>query len=150
MNSIAQASTATPEPRAQHSSTDEQGVAVTYQAAGVYVAREIYAEALKQTNPAKTLDDICDALPEVMPQVVKAMGTAPSVAAALLPGVTDRLEAFTAVERARVDAGDGYGYLFDYLADGLSKGADPKAVRAQALAAPGRIRELAAQAEGAA
>lgn len=119
---------------------------LTHQAAAVLVARDMYAEALKQDNPAASLDDICDALPKVMPQVFQELGTAPDLAAALLPEVTDRVWAFTAVEHARAEAGDGYGYLFDYLADGLRKGADPHTIRKAALDAPKRIRELAAEA----
>lgn len=116
---------------------------LTHQAAAVLVARDMYAEALKQDNPAATLDDICDALPEVMPDVLKDMGTAPDLAAALLPEVTDRMWAFTAVEHARIQAGDGYGYIFDYLAEGLRKGADPHTIRKAALDTPKRLRALA-------
>jgi hypothetical protein len=120
---------------------------ITYEAGAVYVATAIYDEALATTNPAKTLDDIADALPEVMPGVFKTMGTAPDTAAALLPAINDRIWAFTAIEHARVEAGDGYGYLFDLLVNNLRVGADPHTVRSTALAAPGRIRALAEQKE---
>ncbi len=116
---------------------------LTYQAAAVYVTGQIYDEAVKTSNPAATLDDIADALPEVMPDVFRAQGTSPDLAAVLLPEVTNRVWAFTAIEHARTEAGDGHGYLFDWLAEKLRAGADPHTVRTAALDAPGKIRALA-------
>jgi len=121
---------------------------ITYEAGAIYVACKIYDEALATSSPAETLDDIADAIPEIMPGIFKDMGTAPDLAAVLLPSVTDRIWAFTVVEYARVEAGDGYGYLFDLLAESLRKGADPHVIRRDALAAPKRLRELAEQAGG--
>lgn len=119
---------------------------LTCQAAAVLVAREIYAEALTHDNPAAVLADVCDALPEVMPKVFNDMGTDPDKAAALYPEIANRMWAFTAIEHSRTEAGDGYGYVFDLLADNLKAGGDPHAIRTDALAVPGRIRELAEQA----
>jgi hypothetical protein len=118
--------------------TDE--TRLTYKAGAAYLANELYTQALKEDNPAKTLDNIADDLPTVMPEVFKTLGTAPDLAAALLPEIKNLVWAYTAIEYARREAGDGYGYLFDYLAEGLSKGADPHIIRRDALAAPGRIR----------
>lgn len=115
---------------------------LTYRAAALYLARETYAEALKQDDPAAALDDICDALPEVMPQVFQEKGTDPALAKALLPELADRMWAFTAVEYARTQAADHeVGYLFDLFADALKNGADPKTIRTEALATPKRLRD---------
>ncbi|TQE40256.1 hypothetical protein Sipo8835_00145 [Streptomyces ipomoeae] len=119
---------------------------ITYKAAAVYLAGKLYDQALKEASPVATLDDIANAIPEVMPEAFNAMGTAPGLAAVLLPEVTDLVWAYTAIEHARIEAGDGCDYLFDLLADGLKNGADPHIIRTDALAAPGRIRELAEQA----
>ncbi|MFI9170487.1 hypothetical protein [Streptomyces lincolnensis] len=115
---------------------------LTYRAAALYLARETYAEALKQDDPAAALDDICDALPEVMPQVFQEKATDPALAKALLPELADRMWAFTAVEYARTQAADyEVGYLFDLFADALKNGADPKTIRTEALAMPKRLRD---------
>lgn len=123
---------------------------ITALAAGLFVANAAYAEALKMPNPAATLDDICDAWPEIAPEVLGTTKTPPDVTEVLKGAVADRLWAYTAVEYSRVEAGDGYGYLFDLLVEALEKGADPHAIRETALAAPGKIRELAEQAGDAA
>ncbi|MGC9536552.1 hypothetical protein [Streptomyces sp. UG1] len=99
----------------------------TYAAAAACVAGKVYDEALGTSRPAATLDDICDTLPEVMPEVFEATGTAPEVAAVLLPEVAGRLHAFTVIEHARADIGD-YGYVCDVLADAIRRGADPQKV----------------------
>ncbi|WP_216587538.1 hypothetical protein [Streptomyces brasiliscabiei] len=119
---------------------------ITYQAGARYLADQLYIQALATANPAATLDDIADAIPKTMARVFKAMATDPEFAAALLPVVTVLVWAYNAIEYARAEAGDGYGYLFDYLAAALRNGADPHLIRRDALAAPARIRELAEQA----
>lgn len=121
---------------------------ITALAAALYVANATYAQALKMPNPAMTLDNICDALPEVMPQVLGVIKTTPELTKVLTDDITDRLWAYTAVEYARVEAGDGYGYIFDLLVEALEKGGNPHAIRADALDVPRRIRELAEQAGG--
>lgn len=121
---------------------------ITYQAAAVYVAGKVYDEAVKQDDPAKTLDDIADALPDTMASVFRTMGTDPEFREALRPAVADQIWAYTAIEYARVEAGDGYGYLFDWLVEKLRAGADPHAVRTTALDAPRRLRAIAEQAGG--
>ncbi|MBC2903995.1 hypothetical protein [Streptomyces cupreus] len=113
--------------------------------AALYIATAAYNEALTRPHPAATLDDMCDALAVIMPSllnVVKAKGGA-EYAEALQAAVADRLWAFTAIEHSRIEAGEGYGYLFDLLADSLKGGADPHMVRTTALDAPGKIRALA-------
>ncbi|MGW0914682.1 hypothetical protein ACWD1Z_23435 [Streptomyces sp. NPDC002784] len=140
MNSFAQS----PDLTAQRigSADDDQ---ITYQAAAVYVATAAYTEALTMPNPAATLDDMCDALAEIMPsllRVVKAEeGT--EFAETLQAAIAARLWAAAAIEHSRIEAGDGYGYLFDILADSLKRGADPHMIRTTALDAPGKIRALA-------
>lgn len=104
---------------------------LTYKAAALFVANKVYDQALKTDNPAKALDDMCDALPEVMPQVFHTMGTAPALAAVLLPEVANRLWAYTAVEHARAEGGTDYGYVFGVMADALKDGADPQKIRAE-------------------
>ncbi|MFG3266853.1 hypothetical protein [Streptomyces bobili] len=121
---------------------------ITALAAALYVANSVYSEALKMPNPHATLDDICDALPEVLPEILGVIKTTPELAEVLKGAIADRLWAYTAVEYARVEAGDGYGYVFDLLVEALEKGGDPHSIRADALDVPRRIRELAEQAGG--
>lgn len=116
---------------------------ITCQAAAVHIANEIHDQATATPNPAETLDDVADALPEVMPKVLAQLGTAPDLAAVLLPEVASRVWAFTVVEHARAIWDPGYVYVLDFLVDGLKKGSDPGAVRSDVH----RItRQLAAQA----
>lgn len=113
----------------------------THKAGALYIATAAYTEALTTPNPAATLDNIADALPSVMPQVFDTLGTTPDLAAALLPEIRNLVWAFNAIEYARVEAADfDCGYLFDYLAELLKKGADPHSIREDALAAPARLR----------
>lgn len=117
-------------------------------AGALYVANSVYTQALKSADPAATLDNICDALPEVMPQVLGVIKTTPELTKVLTDDVTDRLWAYAAVEYARAEAGEGYGYVFDLMVEALEKGGDPHSIRATALDVPRRIRDLAAQAGG--
>jgi len=116
---------------------------ITTVAGALCVANAVYAEALTMPNPAATLDNICDVLPEVLPQVIGILRTTPELTKLLTDDVTDRLWAYTAVEHARAEAGEGYGYVFDLLVEALKKGADPHVMRKTALDVPRRIRELA-------
>lgn len=113
---------------------------LTHLAGALFVANAVYTEALTTSNPAATLDRMCDALPEVMPNVFRNMGTEPDLAAVLLPAVADRLWAYTVVAHARTDVDDDYRYLLDLLADGLKGGADPQTVRAEVPRVVERIR----------
>lgn len=117
---------------------------ITYLAASVYLTNKLHDQALKQDNPAKTLDDIADALPEIMPGIFKDMGTAPDLAAALLPLVVDRIWAHTVVEHAKAAADPGYRYVYGILADGLRKGGDPASVRADVQRVTERLAAEAA------
>jgi hypothetical protein len=119
---------------------DDSETRVTHQAAAVYVANKAYDEALTTNNPAATLSDISDALPELLPEAFKTTGTAPDLAAALLPAIADRIWAFTAVAHARAEIGGDYGYVVDVLADSLKRGADPQAIRAEVPRVVERIR----------
>ncbi|MFM9652793.1 hypothetical protein [Streptomyces galilaeus] len=119
---------------------------MTALAGALYVANSVYTEALKSANPAATLDNICDALPEVMPEVLGVIKATPELIKVLTDDVADRLWAYTVVEYARVEAGDGYGYVFDLMVEALEKGGDPHSIRAAALGVPAKIRELAAEA----
>ncbi|MDX3708763.1 hypothetical protein PV733_07215 [Streptomyces europaeiscabiei] len=113
---------------------------LNHKAVAVYLARLLHDQALAEDNPAKTLDDIADSLPEVMPEVFAEMGTAPDLAALLLPEVADRMWAFTVVAHARAEVGDDYGYVFDILADNVRNGRDPQAVRAEVPRVVEKIR----------
>ncbi|MDX2829469.1 hypothetical protein [Streptomyces scabiei] len=113
---------------------------LTHKAAAVYLANELYTQALTQDDPAKTLDDIADALPDVMPAVFKATGTSEQLAAALLPEVADRIWAFVVVAHARAEVGDDYGYVLDVLADNVRHGRDPQAVRDEVPQVVAKIR----------
>ncbi|WP_157878002.1 hypothetical protein [Streptomyces torulosus] len=125
---------------------DEQRT--TALAAALWIARYGYAQAITSPNPAARLDDMCDAVAELWDDITPTLptefaGVDLEFAKTMQAAVADRLWAFTAVEYARIEAGDGYGYLFDLLADGLKGGADPQTIRTAALDAPRRIRELA-------
>jgi hypothetical protein len=121
---------------------------ITALAGALYVANAAYTEALKMPNTAAALDDICDALPEVLPQVLGVIKTTPELTEVLKDAIADRLWAYTAIEYSRTEAGDGYGYIFDLMVEALEKGANPHDVRTTALDVPRRIRDLAEQAGG--
>jgi hypothetical protein len=109
---------------------DEQRITVL--AAAVYISNAAYAEALQTTDPAATLDEMCDVVAEIVPNICKLVRTpADSVfAETMRAAIADRLRAFTVVEHARTTWDPGYRYVLDVLVDGLKKGADPASVRA--------------------
>ncbi|MGW6924486.1 hypothetical protein ACWGA9_24895 [Streptomyces sp. NPDC054950] len=113
---------------------------ITALAGALYVACAAYTEALTTDSPAKTLDDICDAWPEVAPKALRILGNSPELADVLRDAVADRLWAFAVIEYSRVEAGDGFDYLFDFLAEKLRAGVDPHSVRTVALGVPERLR----------
>lgn len=115
-------------------------IRLTHKAAAVYLANELYAQALTQDNPAATLDDIADALNDVMPAVFKTLGTDEQLAAVLLPEVADRIWAFVVVAHARAEVGAGYEYVLDILADNVRHGRDPQAVRDEVPQVVAKIR----------
>lgn len=138
------------EHAADDEATFDRDRLITCQAAALYVANVAYKAALGDSRPAKSLDNMCDALPEIMTEITAQVSKSFKVtdadaefAETLRACIADRLWAYAAVEHARLDAGDGYGYLFDLLADNLRNGADPHDTRETALAAPKRIRDLA-------
>lgn len=124
--------------------------AITYRAAGLYVAICAYNEALTKPNPSVTLDNMCDGLAEIMTEIMATVSKAFKVtdahmefAETLRASIADRLAAFNAIEFARSECGDGYGYVFDLLADGVKNGGDPHIARHTALDMPKRLREIA-------
>ncbi|MEV5792684.1 hypothetical protein [Streptomyces sp. NPDC052192] len=121
----------------------------TIAAAGLYVAGAAYEEALRHPDLVATLDNMCDGLAEIAPDIARVLKTEANseFAEALRAATIAPLWAFTAIERGRAEAGDGYGYLFDLLADSLRGGANPDVVRTTALGAPARIRDLAEHAD---
>lgn len=131
----------------QESTRTNNDTNINYKAGALYIATELYAQALATKNPSETLDAVADDLPTVMPEVFKILGTDEALAAGLLPEIKNLVWAFNAIEYARTEAADhGCGYLFDYLAELLKKGADPHRIRDDALAAPARLRALAERA----
>lgn len=70
----------------------------------------------------------------------KDKDTAPERAAVMLPAVTDRVWAYSVVEQARAEADEGYGYVFDLMADSLKHGTDPQAIRAEVPRVVGKLR----------
>jgi hypothetical protein len=118
---------------------------ITVVAAAAYVTGKVYAAALKEPDPAAMLDDVCNVLPQVLPQVCKKTIAQRGAAfvEAMRAEVADRLWAFAAIEHTRTTVGDGYGYVFDLLAEQLRDGADPATVRTTALDVPRRIRQSA-------
>lgn len=133
---LPEASTATPDPRAQRDSEPR----LTYQAAALYVATAAYNEALTMPNPAAVLDNMCDALPEIMPSVSKVVDAGTEFAETLRAAITDRLWTFTAIAHARAEVGDDYGYVLDVMADSLKRGADPQAIRDEVPRVVERLR----------
>ncbi|MFF8954077.1 hypothetical protein ACF09I_35570 [Streptomyces sp. NPDC014940] len=121
--------------------TATNGQRISIPAAGLYLASVGYAEALRTSDPARVLDTMCGAVAEIMPDLCK-VGAAED-GGELLAATTVRLRAYAAIEHARADAGDGYGYVFDLLAESLERGGDPDLIRTAATDAPGRIRALA-------
>lgn len=117
----------TTNPNTAADSADEQRITAL---AALHVANVAYAEALKMPDQAKTLDDICDAWPEVAPQLLGVLNTTLEMSKVLMDAVADRLWAFTVVEHARAAADPGYRYVYGILADGLRNGGDPASVRA--------------------
>lgn len=124
-----------------------------YAAAGLYAATCAYDAALTKPTPAATLDNMCDGLDEFMTEIMAALsktfivtGDHMEFAETLRTSTADRLWAFTAIERSRAQCGDGYGYVFDILADGVRNGHDPHIARTTALDVPKRLRENAEQA----
>ncbi|MET7983008.1 hypothetical protein [Streptomyces sp. NPDC005281] len=118
-------------------------------AAGLYAATAAYDEALRMPNPAAALDNMYAALDEIAPSLAMVINTkhAADFAEALRDAVDAPLQAYRAIEHSRIEAGDGYGYLFGLLADSVRGGTNPAVARKTALDAPGRIRELAEAAE---
>jgi hypothetical protein len=129
-------------PPAAVSHTDEQ--TITAHAAAVYVARAAYRAALETPDPARALDGISDALPEVMPQVLDIVKVAPPTAEALHTATAERLRAYTVVERARTTWNPDYTYVLDALADGLGRGGDPDSVRADVRRLAGQFSDMQA------
>ncbi|MFD9099324.1 hypothetical protein [Streptomyces collinus] len=122
---------------------DHQRISIL--AAGLYVASVGYAEALRMSDPARVLDAMCDAVAEIVPDVCRVVAAEDGgeFAEALRAATTVRLRAYAAIEHARADAGDDYGYVFDLLAESLGKGGDPDRIRTAAADVPSRIRALA-------
>lgn len=96
-----------------------------YRQAAVYVTNRIEAEAVKTEDPAETLGNILDALPEVMPAVFQKMGTAPDLAEVLRPEVTDRVRALRDIYHARATATGGMVEIWDIILDAIRKGHQP-------------------------
>jgi len=123
--------------------TSDRDERITIQAAALYVAASAYSEALRMATPAATLDRMIDVVHEITPDVCKVVSIPIEFTDALRGSITERLKAFAAIEHTRAEAGEGYGYVFDLLADSLRAGSDAHVVRTTALDVPRRIRELA-------
>ncbi|MFC9637163.1 hypothetical protein ACFTZF_01265 [Streptomyces mirabilis] len=130
-------------PNKPTAATDDEP-RITALAAALHVANATYTDALTTPNPAATLDDICDAWPEIAPQVQRIAKTTPELAEMLKDAIADRLWAYTVVEHARADAGDDYGCVFSAMADALKAGADAQAVRAEVPRVVERLHALEA------
>ncbi|MCZ4516726.1 hypothetical protein O3Q52_53240, partial [Streptomyces sp. ActVer] len=119
---------------------DDTETLLTYRAAALYVATAAYNEARTMPNPDKTLDDMCDAVPEMMPAVCKVVSAAPEFAEIMRDVIADYLWAFTVIEHARAEVGQNFGYVFDVMADYLKGGADPQSVRDEVSRVSARLR----------
>ncbi|MYV42905.1 hypothetical protein GT030_29580 [Streptomyces sp. SID1328] len=129
--------------------TNDQPISIP--AVGLYLASVGYTEALRMPDPARTLDTMCDTVAEIMPDLCKVVAAEDGgeFAEELRAATTVRLRAYSAIEHARADVGDGYNFVFDLLAESLDKGGDPDHIRTAAADVPGRIRALAEAAGGA-
>lgn len=128
-----------PETATAREHPDDETV-LTYRAAALYVATAAYNEARTMPNPDKTLDDMCDAVPEMMPAVCKVVSAAPEFAEIMRDVIADYLWAFTVIEHARAEVGQNFGYVFDVMADYLKGGADPQSVRDEVSRVAARLR----------
>ncbi|HEY6117304.1 MAG TPA: hypothetical protein VI172_15240 [Candidatus Dormibacteraeota bacterium] len=117
---------------------------ITYQAAAAYIAGKVHDEAVKQPDPAKTLDGIADALPDTMSRVFTSMGTDPGFQEVMRPALADYIWAYGVVEQARTTWDPGYRYALDILVDGLKKGSDPASVRADVHRIAGQLAAMKA------
>ncbi len=118
--------------------TGELGVAldevrITYRQAAVFITSSLETEALGTADPAETLGNILDALPEVMPEVFHEMGTAEDLAEALRPEITNRVRFIRDLYRARATADPAYAEILDIMLDATRDGADPADVSGQVL-----------------
>lgn len=117
----------------------------TARSAGLYCATAAYNTAVRQGGDrATTLDRITDTLTETMADVINGVtpGVDTDFAEALRAATIVPLRAFAAIEQARTELGDGYGYVLDILAHNVKAGADPRPIRRDALALPARLREF--------
>lgn len=117
---------------------DQLGVALdevrlTYRQAAVFVTNRLEAEAVKTADPAETLGNILDTLPEVMPEVFHKMGTPAELAEALRPEVTNRVRFIRDLYRARAKADPAYAEILNIMLDATRDGADPADVSSQVL-----------------
>lgn len=98
---------------------------ITQQMGAAYVANSIETEALKTDDPAKTLGDVLDALPEVLPQVFRKMDTDPGLGEALRPEITRRVRYLRDIHTARAAGDDDTREIWDILLGAIRKGSDP-------------------------
>lgn len=115
-----------------------------YRQAAVYVTNRIEAEAVKTADPAETLGNILDALPEVMPEVFQKMGTAPDLAEVLRPEVTDRVRSLRDIYHARASATGGMVEIWDIVLDAIRKGHEPADVTGHVVGLMGQARAVKA------
>ncbi|MGC9381518.1 hypothetical protein [Streptomyces sp. MH13] len=106
---------------------------IVYQQGAIYTANKIEAAALSAPNPATTLAQVADALPEVLPTVLDGMGAVPGTAEAILPDVTARVLAFQVLHQAKSTADGAYGEALDIMLDAVRSGADPADVGEEVL-----------------
>ncbi|MFJ4829887.1 hypothetical protein ACIP79_08225 [Streptomyces sp. NPDC088747] len=138
---IPQASMVTPDSRDQRTSEHTDGeTRLTHQAAAIYIVTKLYDEARKEAAPAKTLDDIADALPDVLARSFREANIAPDVTAAVLPEAAKLLWAYIVVEHGRAESGEDVGFIFDLLADSLKHGTDPQVVKSEVPRVVARLR----------
>lgn len=117
---------------------DQLGVALddvrlTFRQAAVFVSNRLEAEAVKTADPAETLDNVLDALPEVMPEVFQKMGTPAELAVVLRPEVEHRVRGLRNIYQARATADEGYSEVLDIMLGWIREGADPADVSEQVL-----------------
>lgn len=124
---------------------DQLGIALdevrlTFRQAAVFIVNRLEDEAVKTADPAQTLGNILDALPEAMPDVFKKTGTAPDLAEALQPEVAERVAAMRDLYHARATAGEAYTEILDVMLRAIRDGADPADVCERVLQLMGQVR----------
>jgi hypothetical protein len=125
MNTVLpEASTATPDPRAQRTEQAPDGFSRYYTAGAAYIANGLEEEALRTDDVAATLRACADSLPEVMPKVFRNLNMNEALLPPLQPRVAERLRFLAALHEIREGAAGAYASVLDELLAAVRQGAE--------------------------